>query len=149
MHELQPSGWDGGAEGDRTPDLVNAIHALYQLSYDPNPTGRAIYGKGRARSKLFSANPRICEHGAIRVGHNCAADLPPQSARVRLPGVRACMKTPGVVGRGSCRASATAAMFLPDGSAGASPYHTRRFHTHSKLESTKDMLTDDDAHGLQ
>jgi hypothetical protein len=26
---------DGGAEGDRTPDLVNAIHALYQLSYDP------------------------------------------------------------------------------------------------------------------
>jgi hypothetical protein len=27
----------GGAEGDRTPDLVNAIHALSQLSYGPVP----------------------------------------------------------------------------------------------------------------
>src|ERR1039457_6200515 len=26
---------DYGAEGDRTPDLLNAIEALYQLSYDP------------------------------------------------------------------------------------------------------------------
>jgi hypothetical protein len=26
-----------GAEGSRTPDLVNAIHALSQLSYSPNP----------------------------------------------------------------------------------------------------------------
>ena len=26
---------DGGAEGARTPDLLNAIQALYQLSYDP------------------------------------------------------------------------------------------------------------------
>jgi hypothetical protein len=25
----------GGAKGDRTPDLVNAIHALSQLSYGP------------------------------------------------------------------------------------------------------------------
>ncbi len=25
----------GGAEGDRTPDLMNAIHALSQLSYSP------------------------------------------------------------------------------------------------------------------
>jgi hypothetical protein len=24
-----------GAEGDRTPDLMNAIHALSQLSYGP------------------------------------------------------------------------------------------------------------------
>ena len=28
-------GKDGGAEGVRTPDLLNAIQALYQLSYDP------------------------------------------------------------------------------------------------------------------
>ena len=27
-----------GAEGDRTPDLVNAIHALSQLSYSPGKT---------------------------------------------------------------------------------------------------------------
>ena len=26
----------GGAEGNRTPDLVIANDALYQLSYDPN-----------------------------------------------------------------------------------------------------------------
>jgi hypothetical protein len=26
---------DGGAEGVRTPDLLNAIQALCQLSYDP------------------------------------------------------------------------------------------------------------------
>ena len=30
----QPKGASGG-EGDRTPDLVNAIHALSQLSYAP------------------------------------------------------------------------------------------------------------------
>ena len=28
---------DGGAEGDRTPDLYNAIVALSQLSYGPDP----------------------------------------------------------------------------------------------------------------
>jgi hypothetical protein len=28
-------GGKSGAEGDRTPDLVNAIHALSQLSYSP------------------------------------------------------------------------------------------------------------------
>jgi hypothetical protein len=26
----------GGAKEARTPDLLNAIQALYQLSYDPN-----------------------------------------------------------------------------------------------------------------
>ncbi len=30
---------DGGAEGVRTPDLLNAIQALYQLSYDPIQCG--------------------------------------------------------------------------------------------------------------
>ncbi len=28
---------DGGAEGDRTPDLRNAIATLSQLSYGPDP----------------------------------------------------------------------------------------------------------------
>ena len=27
--------WIGGAKGDRTPDLLNAIQALSQLSYNP------------------------------------------------------------------------------------------------------------------
>jgi hypothetical protein len=32
----------GGAEGDRTPDLVNAIHALSQLSYGPIIVGKPV-----------------------------------------------------------------------------------------------------------
>src|SRR5690606_1715035 len=36
----------GGAEGNRTPDLVNAIHALSQLSYGPDRWG--IVGGGEA-----------------------------------------------------------------------------------------------------
>ena len=35
---------DGGAEGVRTPDLLNAIQALYQLSYDP------IRGGGKSKT---------------------------------------------------------------------------------------------------
>ena len=35
----------GGAEGNRTPDLYNAIVALYQLSYDPEILKiKGIYG---------------------------------------------------------------------------------------------------------
>ena len=32
---LEPKGRGSGAMGIRTPDLLNAIEALYQLSYDP------------------------------------------------------------------------------------------------------------------
>ena len=35
METPYPIGKIGGAEGDRTPDLMNAIHALSQLSYGP------------------------------------------------------------------------------------------------------------------
>jgi|GEM_PF-3827188 len=35
---------DGGAKEARTPDLLNAIQTLYQLSYDPiQKNGRQIY----------------------------------------------------------------------------------------------------------
>ena len=34
---------DGGAKEARTPDLLNAIQALYQLSYDPIHNGTAVY----------------------------------------------------------------------------------------------------------
>jgi hypothetical protein len=33
----------GGDEGDRTPDLMNAIHALSQLSYIPK---KLVHGSG-------------------------------------------------------------------------------------------------------
>ena len=42
---IRPTGKEagsGGAEGGRTPDLVNAIHALSQLSY--SPTGPEVGG---------------------------------------------------------------------------------------------------------
>ena len=35
---------DGGAEGVRTPDLLNAIQALYQLSYDPIQSNGKLKG---------------------------------------------------------------------------------------------------------
>ena len=36
VHYLSVSlNWIGGAEGDRTPDLMTASHALSQLSYGP------------------------------------------------------------------------------------------------------------------
>ncbi len=37
----------GGAEGDRTPGLVNAIHALSQLSYSPNVASNIEIPMGR------------------------------------------------------------------------------------------------------
>ena len=39
-----PALWSkaGGAEGVRTPDLLNAIQALYQLSYDPIEGGKNV-----------------------------------------------------------------------------------------------------------
>jgi hypothetical protein len=32
----------GGAEGNRTPDLLNAIQALSQLSYGPDRSGEGV-----------------------------------------------------------------------------------------------------------
>ncbi len=37
MDQISPCPGNGGAEGDRTPDLYNAIVALSQLSYGPVP----------------------------------------------------------------------------------------------------------------
>ena len=45
---------DGGAEGVRTPDLLNAIQALYQLSYDPDQSGQKVVGHQKlSKSKWF------------------------------------------------------------------------------------------------
>ena len=42
----------GGAEGIRTPYLLNAIQSLSQLSYSPNPIPNLAknYAKGKART---------------------------------------------------------------------------------------------------
>ncbi len=52
----------GGAEGDRTPDLVIANDALSQLSYGPVQRMGGIYERGRYRVKRQMAGP------AIRIG---------------------------------------------------------------------------------
>jgi hypothetical protein len=39
---LKYRGSFGGAKGSRTPDLLNAIQALSQLSYGPRRTERGI-----------------------------------------------------------------------------------------------------------
>ena len=54
----------GGAEGDRTPDLVNAIHALSQLSYIP-VGGEGFYWRGRAVSSVRVA--RVPRRHVIRM----------------------------------------------------------------------------------
>src|SRR5262245_52887388 len=44
----------GGDKGDRTPDLVNAIHALSQLSYIPEPRP-GFYRRGAGVSRVDAA----------------------------------------------------------------------------------------------
>src|SRR5262245_19618610 len=53
----------GGARGSRTPDLLNAIQALSQLSY--GPTGDAVSGDPRRdhRSVCKPAAPAVPAHG--------------------------------------------------------------------------------------
>ena len=43
----------GGDEGDRTPDLLNAIQALSQLSYAPKALQAILYGKKHPLSTTF------------------------------------------------------------------------------------------------
>ena len=52
----------GGAERDRTADLVNAIHALSQLSYSPVPDRPALGRRTRTLSKSagLTARPFRC-----------------------------------------------------------------------------------------
>ena len=53
-----PSGLlvSGGAEGDRTPDLYNAIVALSQLSYGPD-IGAGLVSGGKAHAFRSACAP--------------------------------------------------------------------------------------------
>ena len=65
-HEADPAGntrWASvanGDEGDRTPDLVNAIHALSQLSYVP----KSVRGN---HIQAFPPEPRNLSQGIVEV----------------------------------------------------------------------------------
>src|SRR2546429_715823 len=79
----RPSARSGG-EGDRTPDLVNAIHALSQLSYAPvilGPAKRVPAGTRHLIGALWRCAAVFCPHAnlfacipdypGIRDFHNC------------------------------------------------------------------------------
>jgi hypothetical protein len=52
---------DGGAEGVRTPDLLNAIQALYQLSYDPVQSERnLICPMRRCQNQIPQERSALC-----------------------------------------------------------------------------------------
>ena len=51
---------DGGAEGVRTPDLLNAIQALYQLSYDPNRSSRKCKSRSEIVKIILSDDKSFC-----------------------------------------------------------------------------------------
>src|SRR5262245_56238601 len=62
LRSLRPRVLLGGARGSRTPDLVNAIHALSQLSYGPNFANPfAALGKRRKWSALFFFLDRLAD----------------------------------------------------------------------------------------
>ena len=44
---------DGGDKGSRTPDLLNAIETLYQLSYIPKKENACMLSKYRGECKRF------------------------------------------------------------------------------------------------
>ena len=44
---------DGGDKGSRTPDLLNAIETLYQLSYIPKKENVNMVSKYRGECKCF------------------------------------------------------------------------------------------------
>ena len=57
----------GGAEGDRTPDLVIANDALSQLSYCPRPDGTVAENSGRVKRLGVEENQRSSFKPALLV----------------------------------------------------------------------------------
>ena len=56
----------GGAEGNRTPDLLIANEALYQLSYSPIPrVAAAPVARGRRRARTMLMTPSEVKRGRL------------------------------------------------------------------------------------
>ena len=59
--------WNGGAEGNQTPDLRNANAALYQLSYSPVPDARKLASvRGKPRRVRVSIWPEKYRGAPVR-----------------------------------------------------------------------------------
>jgi hypothetical protein len=59
-----------GGEGNRTPDLLNAIQALSQLSYAPAPN------PFRGLDEVGRQEPRSIAAGILRVNETALAEFP-------------------------------------------------------------------------
>ena len=72
---IRRSGWKviGGAEGDRTPDLIIANDTLSQLSYCPAP--RLMWGKERGLSRRGRGDADFSAAGQVRATYSAADDL--------------------------------------------------------------------------
>ena len=84
-----PAAQPSGGEGDRTPDLVNAIHALSQLSYAPGSAAPPVPAtlpdaSGARRLQIVEKSAMMRQHGKL-------AGLPPsrQAATYPAPTTRA------------------------------------------------------------
>src|SRR4029079_15291146 len=73
------SGKDGGAEGDGTPDLRNAIATLSQLSYGPNPRMPAPLGEffiganGKSDQLSSSSSPLVTPRSSSSVARSTSS----------------------------------------------------------------------------
>ena len=72
----------GGDEGDRTPDLLNAIQALSQLSYAPKSfTNDIIRKKGYfVNSFLTKSKASFCDTAFHTLSRQCSSIPHPQNA---------------------------------------------------------------------
>jgi hypothetical protein len=89
----------GGAEGNRTPDLLHAMQALSQLSYSPEGGGR-FATRSRRRRQLFAA--RRTEKSVTVPGVVVSGCRPRGSLAGRSPGPLSRSASAGL--RGSTRA---------------------------------------------
>ena len=66
-----------GADRDRTGDLMNAIHALYQLSYSPkiisNSKGTPVHPEFSAKQKVSKDSPKIIFNSKKKPRASCRA----------------------------------------------------------------------------
>ncbi len=87
-----PRGRGSGAEGSRTPDLLNAIQALSQLSYSPRNPTRIVKEHGTGRTGLEPATSGVTDRHSNRLSYRPLSRL---KRRVSLVGRRPAARTAG------------------------------------------------------
>ncbi len=77
--EQAPAAYAGGsgAEGSRTPGLLNAIQALSQLSYSPRNPTRIVKEHGTGRTGLEPATSGVTDRHSNRLSYRPLCHQPP------------------------------------------------------------------------